>query len=117
MNEPRHHQQLLCRQAIAAEKKEAKPAGPITSDLCNAECAQKLGDRVKLPSGLEYQDIVEGTGAKPVIGYQVVAQYVAMTPEGRVFDSSIEKKKAYDIRCSRPTFCACMARAGRVLQG
>jgi hypothetical protein len=93
---------MSCRQAFAAEKKEAKPTGPITSDLCDVQCAQKLGERTKLPSGLEYQDIVEGKGAKPVVGYQVVVQYVAMSPEGKVFDSSFEKNKTYDIRCCSP---------------
>ena len=29
---------------------------------------------------------------------QVVADYVAMTPDGRVFDSSLDKGRPYDIR-------------------
>jgi hypothetical protein len=45
------------------------------------------------------QDIKVGTGSSPVIGYQVTVNYVAMNPEGRAFDSSIEKKAPYDIRC------------------
>lgn len=30
------------------------------------------------PDGLEYVDIVEGNGATPQVGFQVVASYVAM---------------------------------------
>ena len=29
---------------------------------------------------------------------QVVAHYVAMTPDGRVFDSSLDKGRPYDLR-------------------
>lgn len=32
------------------------------------------------------------------LGLQVVVNYVAMTPQGKVFDSSLEKGKPYDIR-------------------
>lgn len=34
--------------------------------------------RKKGPNGLEYVDVVEGTGASPAVGFQVVASYVAM---------------------------------------
>jgi peptidylprolyl isomerase len=81
--------------AIAAEK---KPVGPITSALCDETCLSSLPEKVTLPSGLAYQDIVVGSGTKPVVGYQIVVNYVAMTPEGRAFDSSIEKGAPYDIR-------------------
>jgi hypothetical protein len=33
-----------------------------------------------------------------VVAVQVVVNYDAMTPAGRVFDSSVEKGKPYDIR-------------------
>lgn len=81
--------------ALAAEK---KPAGPIVSALCDEACVSALPERVTLPSGLAYQDIVVGTGATPVKGFQVTVNYVAMNAEGRSFDSSIEKGMPYDIR-------------------
>jgi len=41
---------------------------------------------------------VKGEGATPPVGFQVVCDYVAYTDKGRVFDSSIDKGKPYDIR-------------------
>jgi hypothetical protein len=93
--------------ARAAEKAPKAPAGPITSTLCDAACAERINGtgKVTLPSGLEYQDIVAGRGASPVTGYQVTVNYVAMTPDGRVFDDSLAKGAAYDIRCATGTGC------------
>lgn len=89
---------LCSKEAWAADAIPKKPIGPITSTLCDADCVAAFPERVKLPSGLEYIDIVQGTGVKPVTGYQVTVNYVAMNPEGRAFDSSIEKGAPYDIR-------------------
>jgi len=47
---------------------------------------------------LKYQDIVMGKGQTPRVGFQAVVNYVALTPAGRVFDSSLDKGKPYDIR-------------------
>lgn len=74
-------------------------ADPIVSSLCDAECVASLGERVKLPSGLEYVDIQVGSGSSPVAGYQVTVNYVAMNANGRAFDNSVEKGRPYDIRC------------------
>lgn len=43
--------------------------------LCEADCAKDLAgaSRVTTPSGLQYQDIVVGTGPSPVVGFQVCA--------------------------------------------
>lgn len=68
--------------------------------LCSAECAANLAqsEKVTTPSGLRFHDIVIGTGSSPPVGFQVVVNYVAMTPEGRVFDSSLQRGAPYDIR-------------------
>lgn len=79
--------------------------------LCDAECAAKLEsvEAVTTPSGLQYKDIVVGSGPNPPIGFQVVVNYVAMTPapQLRVFDSSLDKGKPYDVRVG----------AGQVVKG
>ncbi|KAG2453426.1 hypothetical protein HYH02_001649 [Chlamydomonas schloesseri] len=77
--------------------------------ICDAECSAKLESvpEVSLPSGLKYKDIVVGSGPTPPVGFQVVAHYVAMTPNLRVFDSSLDKGKPYDIRVG----------AGQVIKG
>lgn len=68
--------------------------------LCGADCKAALEsvEMVTLPSGLQYKDVVVGSGPGVPTGYQVVVNYVAMTPELRVFDSSLEKGAPYDIR-------------------
>ena len=77
-----------------------QPAAAIESPLCDASCASKIDSaaRTKTASGLEYVDIVVGNGPQPRVGYQVTVNYVAMTPEGKAFDSSLEKGFPYDIR-------------------
>jgi len=75
---------------------------PVEEDkvLCGAECTSNLDQMktVNLPSGLQYKEIREGKGPSPPVGFQVVANYVAMVPNGKVFDSSLEKGHPYDIR-------------------
>ena len=44
-----------------------------------------------------------GAGPNPPLGYQIVVDYVAMTPDLRVFDNSLEKGKPYDIRVTSGT--------------
>lgn len=55
-------------------------------------------EKVTTASGLQYQDIEVGKGPSPITGFQVVCHYVAMTPQGRVFDSSLDRGKPYDFR-------------------
>lgn len=81
------------------------PQGALSAEdrpeaLCSAECLASLDtiEKVSTPSGLEYRDIVVGKGPSPPVGYQVVVNYIAMTPEGRVFDSSLERGAPYDLR-------------------
>ncbi|MET7000918.1 FKBP-type peptidyl-prolyl cis-trans isomerase [Chitinophaga defluvii] len=46
---------------------------------------------VTLASGLQYQVIKEGTGAKPTINDKVKTHYHGMLIDGTVFDSSVER--------------------------
>jgi FKBP-type peptidyl-prolyl cis-trans isomerase FklB len=46
---------------------------------------------VKLPSGLQYKIIKEGTGPKPSAGDKVKVHYQGSLINGKVFDSSIER--------------------------
>eukprot|EP00884_Botryococcus_braunii_P009229 jgi/Botrbrau1/18307/Bobra.0179s0036.1 len=81
-----------------------RPAGAVPEPddklLCEADCLAKLDDveTVTLPSGLKFKEIRVGKGPSPPVGYQVVVNYVAMTPNGRVFDSSLNRGFPYDIR-------------------
>ncbi|KAL4854516.1 Peptidyl-prolyl cis-trans isomerase FKBP16-3 [Chlorella vulgaris] len=90
--------------AAVALLSRAAPAAAIDDEeqaaLCDASCASDLAgkERVTTASGLQYIDLVEGKGLSPPKGYQVTVDYVAMTPEGRIFDSSLAKGYPYQIR-------------------
>ena len=74
--------------------------GDAPKVLCNESCVSDLAgvEKVTLPSGLAYQDIVVGNGPTPPVGYQIVVNYILMTPEGRVISNSLENGNPYDIR-------------------
>mmetsp|Transcript_1829 Transcript_1829/g.6557 ORF Transcript_1829/g.6557 Transcript_1829/m.6557 type:complete len:223 (+) Transcript_1829:48-716(+) len=76
--------------------------------IITQEMEKQLEDipMVTLPSGLQYKELKPGRGPTPPKGFQVTVNYVAMIaadpkskkPGPRVIDSSIEKRKPYDIR-------------------
>lgn len=82
-----------------------RPAAAADKTLCDEACIAALdkAEEVTTPSGLKYKDIVVGSGPSPPVGYQVVVNYIAMTPEGRVFDSSLDRGAPYDIRIGAGT--------------
>lgn len=81
--------------AIGAGLPQEEPA-----KLCDTTCETELENvpTVTTESGLQYKDIKVGTGPSPPVGYQVAANYVAMVPSGKVFDSSLEKGRPYIFR-------------------
>lgn len=46
---------------------------------------------VTLPSGLQYEVITEGTGAKPTVNDKVTCHYHGTLIDGTVFDSSVKR--------------------------
>ena len=86
--------------SLSLAARPARAEDDDTKTLCDAACVAELAskERVTTPSGLQFQDIVVGTGPAPPVGYQVVVNYIAMTPEGRVFSNSLERGSPYDIR-------------------
>jgi peptidylprolyl isomerase len=88
---------------------ETQPVTDPAFLLCSASCEADLADkpRIKTASGLEYIDLVEGTGPSPPVGFLVTVAYVAMLPTGRVISSSLERGSPYDIRVG----------AGQVVKG
>uniref|UniRef100_A0A0F7GYY7 peptidylprolyl isomerase n=1 Tax=California macrophylla TaxID=337344 RepID=A0A0F7GYY7_9ROSI len=68
--------------------------------LCDASCEKELENvpMVTTESGLQYKDIIVGSGPSPPVGFQVAANYVAMVPSGQIFDSSLDKGLPYLFR-------------------
>jgi len=75
------------------------------SPLCDADCLKALesAELITTASGLQYKEIVKGTGPKPFTGVQVVADFVAMVKNQKdgslfVFENTLDKGKPQDIR-------------------
>ncbi len=50
---------------------------------------------ISLPSGLQYVDLVVGTGATPQKGQRVSVHYVGTLENGKKFDSSYDRAKPF----------------------
>lgn len=80
--------------AKTMEEEAAKAAGPIrkASEKFMAENKNKPGV-ITTASGLQYKVITMGTGKKPASGSTVTVHYTGKLTDGKVFDSSIERKQ------------------------
>lgn len=61
--------------------------------------AQKLAGGMKVistPSGLQYIDVVEGTGESPKPGQQVKVHYTGTLEDGTKFDSSVDRGQPFE---------------------
>jgi FKBP-type peptidyl-prolyl cis-trans isomerase len=62
---------------------------------------------MKTASGLEYVEVKAGTGAQAVAGKTVKVHYTGKFPDGKVFDSSVERGEPIEFPLG----------AGRVIKG
>ena len=60
-----------------------------------ALAAKDTKKTVTTSSGLKYTDIVVGKGASPVQGKQVKVHYTGTLENGKVFDSSVQRKEPF----------------------
>lgn len=51
---------------------------------------------VTTPSGLQYQDVVVGTGAMPHQGQKVTVHYTGWLLNGKKFDSSVDRGQPFN---------------------
>lgn len=52
-------------------------------------------DTIKTPSGLEYAEIIVGTGASPAQGSRVTVHYTGVLENGKKFDSSVDRDEPF----------------------
>ncbi len=76
--------------------------GKVKEDGIKFLEANKLKPGVKITaSGLQYIVVKEGTGKKPTVTDKVKVHYHGTTPEGVVFDSSVDRKKPIDFNLTQ----------------
>jgi FKBP-type peptidyl-prolyl cis-trans isomerase len=83
--------------AKAAGKDKDKGKGKAATSKDSAPSGEK-GKHVKLPSGLEYDELKEGTGPKAEAGKQVSVHYTGWLTDGKKFDSSLDRKEPFDFK-------------------
>jgi peptidylprolyl isomerase len=52
--------------------------------------------QVTTESGLQYEDLVEGTGQSPARGQTAVVHYTGWLLDGRKFDSSVDRRQPFE---------------------
>lgn len=87
--------------------RRAMIVGMVASSLALAACGESdnkqkgsnvAGETVKLPDGLQYQDLVTGTGASPKPGQTAVVHYTGWLQDGKKFDSSVDRGKPFEFK-------------------
>jgi peptidylprolyl isomerase len=66
-----------------------------------------MAEKVTTPSGLQYEDTVEGTGVSPKSGQMVSVHYTGTLVDGTKFDSSRDRGAPFAFQIGR----------GRVIKG
>jgi peptidylprolyl isomerase len=69
--------------------------------------SEPIGEPIMLPSGLQYTDIVIGTGKSPQPGQIAVVHYTGWLTDGKKFDSSVDRGKPFEFPIGQ----------GRVIKG
>jgi peptidylprolyl isomerase len=69
-------------------KQESAPAAP-------APAQKGGGNLVTTPSGLQYEDLVPGSGDSPQPGKQVTVHYTGWLTNGTKFDSSVDRNEPF----------------------
>ncbi len=81
----------------AAQPEAVKATVPTdTAKKAAAPAAAKAADTVTTPSGLKYVVEKKGAGSKPAKGTRVKVHYTGKFPDGKVFDSSVQRGKPFE---------------------
>jgi peptidylprolyl isomerase len=85
------------RQLALADKKKTEPEAQQAS----SEEEVNAIEPVTTASGLQYVDLVQGTGAQPRPGQTVIVHYTGWLTNGKKFDSSRDRGKPFPFQIGR----------------
>lgn len=77
---------------------DASPSATPTSEVSPTVSATPGGEVIKTASGLQYQDLVVGTGATAKAGQTVSVNYVGTLTDGKKFDSSADHGGPFEFK-------------------
>jgi peptidylprolyl isomerase len=82
-------------QSAKAPPPAETPAAPETQSAAKAPAATTPDQMQTSPSGLQYVDLVEGTGPSPAAGQTMIVHYTGWLTDGTKFDSSVDRGKPF----------------------
>lgn len=82
----------------AASAAGATPSTPSTPPAPAAAATPTGGKVHKLPSGLQYEDMVVGSGKMAEPGMNVSVHYTGWLTDGTKFDSSLDRNQAFQFQ-------------------
>src|SRR5262249_31584813 len=93
LGEDRHTEVWVKRPDVAGQT--PRQAGSWATTKLKIKFAKKRTKNVTTDSGLQYDDLVVGTGASPQQGQNVTVHYTGTLTDGKKFDSSVDRGQPF----------------------
>lgn len=86
--------------AVTANVTAQTPASTVITENNTQTTSNTMSDAnvVTTPSGLQYQELQEGTGVTPQPGQTVVVHYTGTLTDGKKFDSSVDRGQPFNFK-------------------